>query len=254
MGISRRKFIQIGGACALGIGVIPLANVVAGNNPKFIPSSKALAADKWAMVIDMSKCPEGCDICIKACHYTHNVPEIGNAKEEVKWIWTEPFASAFPYQKHDYMDEKTKKQPFLVLCNHCENPSCVRVCPTKATFKRPDGIVMMDYHRCIGCRYCMAACPYGARSFNFKDPRAYITELNPSYPTRSKGVVEKCNFCDERLALGSLPACVEACPNEALVFGDIADPNSKVRKLLAANYNIQRKLKLGTKPKVYYIV
>jgi molybdopterin-containing oxidoreductase family iron-sulfur binding subunit len=100
----------------------------------------------------------------------------------------------------------------------------------------------------------MAACPYGARSFNFKDPRPYIEELNKKYPTRSKGVVEKCNFCDERLAVGLLPACVEACKEGVLVFGDLEDPSSEVRKQLEAGYNITRKTKLGTKPKVYYIV
>ena len=100
----------------------------------------------------------------------------------------------------------------------------MRVCPTQATWKREDGIVMMDWHRCIGCRYCMAACPYGSRSFNWLDPRPYIHNPNPEFPTRTKGVVEKCNFCAERLGTGRPPACVEACPEKALVFGDLADP------------------------------
>lgn len=254
MDINRRKFIKLGGTCALGLGIMPLVSAVASNNPKFASDPRALVANKWAMVIDMSKCKDNCNDCILACHFTHNVPNIGNVKEEVKWIWTEPYKNAFPYQSHEYVNSATKKRDFLVLCNHCENPSCVRVCPTKATFKRKDGIVMMDYHRCIGCRYCMAACPYGARSFNFKDPRPYIEELNEKYPTRSKGVVEKCNFCDERLAVGLLPACVEACKEGVLVFGDLEDPNSEVRKQLETSYNITRKTKLGTKPKVYYIV
>jgi len=113
---------------------------------------------------------------------------------------------------------------------------------------------MMDYHRCIGCRYCMAGCPYGARSFNFKDPRPYIEEINPNYPTRTKGVVEKCNFCSERLAKGLLPACVEASTNGGLVFGDLDDPNSEVRKVLDTQFTVQRKPSLGTKPKVFYIL
>lgn len=254
MDINRRKFIKIGGACALGLGIMPLANVIAGNNPRFLPSASALTGNQWAMAIDMSKCVDDCKKCISACHMTHNVPNIGNTKEEIKWLWTEPYKNALPYQSHDHVDDATKNRDFLVLCNHCENPSCVRVCPTKATFKRKDGVVMMDYHRCIGCRYCMAACPYGARSFNFSDPRPHIEELNKEFPTRSKGVVEKCNFCDERLAVGLLPACVEACPNDVFTFGDLDSPNSDVRKLLASNYNVQRKAKLGTKPKVYYIV
>ncbi len=254
MGVSRRKFLGIGGACVLGLGVAPLIDALASGKSKYTADANALSAKKWGMVIDMSKCVDGCEDCINACHFTHNVPTIGNSKEEVKWLWTEPFDSTFPYQKHEYMDAATRKQPFLVLCNHCDNPSCVRVCPTKATFKRADGIVVMDYHRCIGCRYCMAACPYGARSFNFKDPKPLIKEVNPQYPARTKGVVEKCNFCDERLAVGLSPACVDACPNGALVFGDLENANSDLRKLLGSNYNIQRKPKLGTKPKVYYIV
>ncbi|MBI5748315.1 MAG: 4Fe-4S dicluster domain-containing protein, partial [Nitrospinae bacterium] len=129
------------------------------------------------------------------------------------------------------------------------------VCPTKATFKRADGIVQMDYHRCIGCRFCMAACPYGSRSFNWRDPRPFIKEKNTEYPTRAKGVVEKCNFCEERLAKGLMPACVEACKdNKALIFGDLNDTDSEVRKVLESSYTIRRKLELGTQPGVYYIV
>ena len=103
-----------------------------------------------------------------------------------------------------------ERTPFIVMCNHCENPPCVRACPTNATFKREsDGIVLMDFHRCIGCRFCMAACPFGARSFNYRDPRPFIKEVNTKFPTRMKGVVEKCNFCAERLAEGLLPAAAK---------------------------------------------
>jgi molybdopterin-containing oxidoreductase family iron-sulfur binding subunit len=142
------------------------------------------------------------------------------------------------------------------MCNHCERPSCVRVCPTQATWKRKDGIVMMDQHRCIGCRYCMAACPYGSRSFNFVDPRPTLQKsgINPGYPTRTRGVVEKCSFCAERLARGKLPACVEACPVKALVFGDLNDPESEVARLLEEKYTIRRKPGLGTNPHVFYLV
>ena len=125
------------------------------------------------------------------------------------------------------------ERPFPLLCNHCQNPPCVRVCPTKATFQRPDGIVAMDYHRCIGCRYCMAGCPYGSRSFNFRDPKPFIDKetRNPEFPARMRGVVEKCNFCVDRLAQGLMPACVEASKG-AIAFGDLDDPESEVRKLL----------------------
>ncbi len=186
---------------------------------------------------------------------THNVPDIGNVKEEVKWLWTELFENAFPGQESHFMPGNMSEKPFMVLCNHCAQAPCVRVCPTQATFKRPDGITMMDFHRCIGCRYCMAGCPYGARSFNWKDPRNFIkTELNMTFPTRERGVVEKCNFCDERLAVGKLPACVEACKIGGLVFGDLEDPNSEVRKVLASQFTIRRKPELGTDPSVFYII
>ena len=140
-----------------------------------------------------------------------------------------------------------------MLCNHCDNPPCVRVCPTKATWKREDGIVMMDYHRCIGCRFCMAGCPYGSRSLNWRDPRPFIKKITKEFPTRERGVVEKCNFCSERLAKGLIPACVEACKEKVLVFGDLEDPNSEVRGLLKSHYTIRRKPQLGTRPQIYYI-
>jgi molybdopterin-containing oxidoreductase family iron-sulfur binding subunit len=112
---------------------------------------------------------------------------------------------------------------------------------------------MMDFHRCIGCRFCMVACPYGSRSFNFRDPRPFIEDINKEFPTRMKGVVEKCNFCAERLAVGKMPACVEAS-NGAIIFGDLKDPHSEVRKVLHNNFTIRRKQNLGTEPCVYYIV
>ena len=124
-------------------------------------------------------------------------------------------------------------------------------------------MVMMDLHRFIGCRFCMAACPYGARSFNYGDPLAAPEELNPGfplnreYPRRSKGVVEKCNFCDERLAKGQYPACVEtanAISPQAMIFGDLDDEKSEIRKALKENYTIRRKPELGTGPNIYYII
>ena len=111
----------------------------------------------------------------------------------------------------------------------------------------------MDQHRCIGCRFCMAACPFGARSFNWRDPRPFIKEQNPDYPTRTIGVVEKCTFCFERLAKGLQPACVEKS-NGGLIFGDLSDPNSDVRKVLNTHYSIRRKPEIGTQPSVYYII
>jgi molybdopterin-containing oxidoreductase family iron-sulfur binding subunit len=115
---------------------------------------------------------------------------------------------------------------------------------------------MMDMHRCIGCRYCMAACPYGSRSFNWSDPRKALPEkdIDPSYPTRAKGVVEKCDFCAERVDRGLAPVCVGACKEKALAFGNLSDPASPLRAMLAGRYAIRRKTELGTDPQIYYLV
>jgi molybdopterin-containing oxidoreductase family iron-sulfur binding subunit len=209
------------------------------------------------MIVDLKKCrgKKDCRVCIDACHKAHNVPEIGNSKDEVKWIWTDSFENVFPEQVHEFQADYVKSGPVLMMCNHCDAPPCVGVCPTRATWKREtDGLVMMDWHRCIGCRYCMAACPYGSRSFNWRDPRPFIREMTAGFPTRMRGVVEKCNFCEERLAKGELPACVLACPAGALTFGDMQDLKSPAGQILRANYTIRRRPGLGTGPQVYYIV
>ncbi len=232
-----------------GITLMPTSRLLSS-------SGGGAGAKKWAMIVDLSACArkEGCTDCVAACHRTHNVPALTGTTREIKWIWTAPLAEVFPEQVHKYVDEASRHRPVLVLCNHCENPPCVSVCPTKATFQRRDGLVMMDYHRCIGCRYCMAACPYGARSFNFVDPRPAIPSIEVAYPTRTKGVVEKCSFCDERLAKGLQPACVEVCKEKGLLFGDLNDPGSEIRRMLKERFVIRRKPELGTNPKVYYLV
>ncbi len=260
MAVSRRQFLKIAGVSVLGFGAIPAIDVLRRDGLKaseVLPSPKALTAKSWAMVVDMRNMHEGtARKCIEACHRAHNVPDIPDPKREIKWMWTEHFEHAFPGQGHEHMEHGLEHKPFLLFCNHCQNPACVRVCPTKATFKREkDGIVMMDMHRCIGCRFCMAACPFGARSFNWQDPRPFLKEeeMNREFPTREMGVVEKCNFCAERLAKGLMPACVEAS-NGALVFGDVEDPHSDVRKVLRSHHTIRRKPYLGTNPQIYYII
>ena len=140
-----------------------------------------------------------------------------------------------------------------VMCNHCEEPPCVRVCPTRATFKRADGIVEMDYHRCIGCRFCMAACPYGARSLNFSDPVDYLETVNSEYPVRTRGVIEKCMMCADRIDKGLMPLCAEAS-NGTILFGDLNDPDSEVSRALEESFAVRRRASLGTGPSVYYIV
>jgi molybdopterin-containing oxidoreductase family iron-sulfur binding subunit len=266
---TRRDFLKIAGLSALGVGVKPVSDAMAEQTagPDVKDYKEPLTAERWAMVINLKKFKENPDLvqkCVEACHKVHNVPEFENKKDEVKWIWSTEFGHAFPSQEHEYLHEYAEhglKVPVLVLCNQCDNPPCVRVCPTKATFQAKDGIVMMDYHRCIGCRFCLAACPYGARSLNWRDPRGvdkdgkpFIKELNREFPTRTRGVVEKCNFCAERLAKGLQPACVEVCENGEMLFGAMDDAESPVRKALAENFALRRKPQLGTKPQVYYIV
>ncbi len=265
---SRRKFLKVAGISLFGLGtgaafnlLAPSAGLAAGAGAGFDAASRfgdpkgALNAKRWAMVIDSGKVtPEIMANMRNACHHAHNVPDdraMGN--QEIKWIWDDHYEATFPDNMDNFPSEEMKARSFPLLCNHCENPPCVRVCPTQATYKRPDGIVMMDYHRCIGCRYCMAGCPYGARSFNFYDPRRFLKEINPTFPTRTKGVVEKCTFCTELLALGKKPLCVEASEG-AVIFGDLLDPKSEVREALSKNFTLRRKPSLGTQPGVYYIL
>ncbi|BCO10319.1 4Fe-4S ferredoxin [Desulfolithobacter dissulfuricans] len=218
----------------------------------------AKSGNRWGMVIDMRKFREHPGLAEKVvhtCHSIHNVPNFPDKKDEIKWIWLMEYENVFPEHSHYFKNKELLDHEVLVMCNHCDNPPCVKACPTRATFKNKDGIVAMDYHRCIGCRFCMAACPYGARSFNWRNPRDYIENYNREFPSRMRGVVEKCNLCAERVALGKQPACVEACGDtKAMIFGNLNDPDSEIRQVLKANYTIQRKPSLGTHPSVFYIV
>jgi Fe-S-cluster-containing dehydrogenase component len=260
---SRRDFLKMAGYTALCLGGgFPLLRGLASAQ-EHTDAAGATGLKQWAMVVDTRKCLEEKvrRACIEACNREHNIPVIPDPKEEVKWIWTEKYENAFPDAVHRHTVPSLRHRPVLVLCNHCTNPPCVKVCPTQATWKREeDGIVMMDMHRCIGCRYCMAACPYGSRSFNWRDPRPYIEDKSAStYPTRTMGVVEKCDFCVERLRAGLEPACVVAAnsiPGKegALTFGNLSDPESDVSILLERNHTLVREESLGTGPNVYYII
>jgi molybdopterin-containing oxidoreductase family iron-sulfur binding subunit len=274
----RRKFLKIAGASVVaGIGApaiikLSASPALASGGHAAPAAGHAPAADghgghaeeapkgvRLGMVIDMRKFtdkPELLDSAISACINAHNVPQFPDKKNEIKWLWKAPFENVFTDQSAYHSSKRVAETDFAVLCNHCDDPPCVRACPTQATFKvASTGIVAMDFHRCIGCRFCMAACPYGARSFNWQDPRPYIKKYNKQFPTRMKGVVEKCNFCAERLALGQEPACVEACKGTgAITFGDLNDAGSELRAVLDKEFTIQRKPTLGTKPSVFYIV
>jgi len=257
MSMDRREFLKFAGLTCIGIGVGGAQLFVRSRvaSSEYAPAAQGLQASRWAMVIDLRKfrTDEDYDKLIEACHYIHNVPSFPDKYHEVKWLWKEDFEHSFPEQMNHYLPEGIEEKPVLLLCNHCTNAPCVRVCPTKATFKLSNGITAQDYHRCIGCRFCMAACPYGARSFNWVDPRPYIREVNPEFPTRTPGVVEKCNFCVERLSEGLRPACVEASEGKIL-FGDLRDEGSEVRRYLAENFSMRRKPELGTEPAVFYII
>jgi len=266
---NRRSFLKKAGCAAAGLGCgFPLLGAGCGALSEASADAEA-SGTQWGMVVDVRKClrREVRDACTEACHQAHNVPQIDDPKEEVKWIWPEEYEHVFPDQAHAHTESALQGAPVLVLCNHCTKPSCVRVCPTKATWKREsDGVVMMDMHRCIGCRYCIAACPYGARSFNWRDPREHVLKdadgnWLSNFPTRSKGVVEKCNFCAERMPFSDdrKPACVAAANavpegKDALTFGDLNDPGSEIRGILSEKHTIARRIGLGTGPNVFYIV
>lgn len=259
---NRRQFLKVAGLSVLGLAggaALPGVSRAAATGRAaagYRSGSEALTGRHWGMVIDTRAfdAPEKFEAVIRACHTYHNVPGI-NTKREIKWIWKDGYRETFTDQMDNYPARNILERKYLMLCNHCVNPACVRVCPTQATFRRTDGIVVMDYHRCIGCRFCMAACPYGARSFNFEDPRNFLEsrDINPAFPTRMRGVVEKCTFCSELLAVGKMPLCAEASEG-AIVFGDLDDPESEVRRKLAENFTIRRKPTLGTEPSVYYII
>ena len=262
METNRRGFLKVAGLAALGL-IVAKPAIDVFNRMQSPPTSsiaetplaaESISTTKWGMAINLKACSESdaCTECIDACHSYHNVPDIDNKEEEIKWIYKAPYEKVFPEHENEFMDSGMKDVPVLLFCNHCEYPPCVKVCPTRATWKREDGIVMMDSHRCIGCRYCMAGCPYGSRSFNWKKPDPFIKEENPDFPTRTRGVVEKCNFCAKRLSKGLQPACVEACPEKALTFGNLLDPDTEIREILRTRHIIRRLPELGTEPNVYY--
>jgi molybdopterin-containing oxidoreductase family iron-sulfur binding subunit len=253
MNLDRRTFLKFASLGLLAVTAKPAIDLLTRPGVARALGLKGKETGRLAMAINLKSCTaeSGCRDCVLACHSLHNVPDIGASKEEIKWIWETEYHRAFA--ENEIENTPLKGTSVLLLCNHCDNPPCVRVCPTQATWRRDDGIVMMDYHRCIGCRYCMAACPYGSRSFNWRDPRPHIKNINMNYPTRTRGVVEKCNFCEERLAAGELPACVEACKQGALTFGELK-PGTELQRLLAENFALTRKAELGTRPQVSYIV
>lgn len=237
--MDRRTFLKIGGGLAIGAAMGPLPQLVTSLQAT---DTKASAKKKWGMVIDLNKCAQGCNKeCMVICRQENNVPFFGDKKIDNYWIRVATLKQKFP---------NAQPRPIPLLCNHCEDPFCVKVCLVKASFKRKDGIVLIDEHRCIGCRYCMIVCPYKARSFVFKEEKGWT---NPNSPKRVHGVVEKCDFCVSRIDAGLKPACLDACPNGAMVFGDLNDSQSEVAKLVATGKTQRIRPDLGSNPKVYYL-
>ena len=214
---------------------------------------------EFAYALDISRCV-GCRRCVHAC-----VAENNQSREpEVQWIRVlsmnkeegVDFTHADPYY-----DPPTVPEPghfyLPTACQQCRKPPCTKVCPTGATWTEPDGIVVIDYDWCIGYRYCMAACPYGARHFNWTEPSIPKAEINRKTHylgnrPRSKGVVEKCTFCIQRSREGKYPACVEVCPVGARKFGNLLDPESEIRYIIEHKRVLVLKEELNTMPKFFY--
>jgi Fe-S-cluster-containing dehydrogenase component len=216
-----------------------------------------IAGVEFGYALNLSVCI-GCRRCVEACHQENNHDRRTN-NSYIRVLEMEQGSMDMEKGNADYDHAVPAPGKFYlpVQCQQCDNPPCVKVCPVQATWKEPDGIVVVDYNWCIGCRYCEAACPYHARRFNWAEPEIPPDELNPdqgylSNRVRPKGVVEKCTFCLHRTREGRLPACLEACPTGARVFGNLLDPDSEIRWVLANKRVFVLKEELGTRPRFFY--
>ncbi|OHC88004.1 MAG: 4Fe-4S ferredoxin [Sideroxydans sp. RIFOXYB12_FULL_59_6] len=232
MDMDRRNFLKTSvGAAAVAIAPGMLLYSVAQGK-----SEGASNKVRWGMLIDTNQCKPGCNDCVTACH-TENGISGGTLPTDSQWI-----------RKIDIKDISSGREISLpMMCQHCEHPPCVDVCPTNASMRRADGIVLVDKHRCIGCRYCMMACPYKARSF-VHEP---LTGQNPDVP-RGKGTVESCTLCVHRIDVGGKPACSEACSNKAIIFGDLNDANSEIAQKVHSVASVQVRADLRLNPGVRY--
>jgi Fe-S-cluster-containing dehydrogenase component len=225
-----------------------------------VATTKAREGVEFGYGLDLSRCV-GCRRCVYACVQENNQ---SRSNPQIHWIRVLEMekehgvdlahsdiyydAELVPRDGHFYMP---------VQCQQCRNPPCVKVCPVQATWKEPDGIVVIDYDWCIGCRCCMSACPYGARHMNWAEPVLPKEQMNPithylGNRPRPKGVVEKCTFCIQRTRDGRYPACVEICPVGARKFGNLLDPQSEIRKVMETKRVFVFKEELATQPHFYY--
>ena len=235
----RRDFLARGAAVA-GMAIAPGVALVAPATARKA-GEPASSKVRWGLLIDSNKCDTGCDECVVACKTENGWEGHERPTTDPQWI-----------RKVNLKDNKTGATHSLpVMCQHCENPPCVDVCPTGASMQRADGIVLVNRHTCIGCRYCMLACPYKARSFVHED----VTGQKPHMP-RGKGTVESCTLCAHRIDTGGTPACVEACSTkagkEAIMFGDLNDPDSDISRELSKHVTTRLRADLGLEPGVHY--
>jgi len=236
---SRRIFVEKTATTAAGISIAP--GIFLNQVAQAKPADQAVTDEvRWGMLIDTNKCASGCTACVSACAEENGIQSHDRPETDQVWI-----------RKVKLRDTQTGHISSLpMLCQHCESPPCVDVCPTGASFKRVDGIVLVDRHICIGCRYCMMACPYKARSFAHE-----VVEDPKDFAPRGKGTVESCTFCVHRVDEGGTPACVEACTEAehgAMLFGDLKDPNSEISKELEKQGGEQIRADLGLNTGVRY--
>jgi molybdopterin-containing oxidoreductase family iron-sulfur binding subunit len=239
----RRGFLAVAAAGMAGALIAPgvrLIEIAQAAPLGAAPPAGANSKVRWGMLIDSTKCASGCNDCVTACN-TENGLSGGTKATDSQWI-----------RKIEIKEIRTgKTQSLPMMCQHCAEPPCVDVCPTGASFKRADGIVLVDKHTCIGCRYCMMACPYKARSF-VHEPQ---TNQKADVP-RGMGTVESCTMCVHRVDKGEMPACVSACSragHEAILFGDLNDPQSEISKRVATHASRQLRENLNLNTGVRYV-
>jgi molybdopterin-containing oxidoreductase family iron-sulfur binding subunit len=225
-----------------------------------VDATPAIPGVEFGYGLDLSRCV-GCRRCVYACAKENNT---SRAKPQIHWIRVlelEKERGVDLTHAEVYYDADAVPRPgkfyMPVQCQQCRKPPCVKACPTQATWKEPDGIVVVDYDWCIGCRACMAACPYGARHFNWGAGTLPAAELNPDQHflgnrPRPRGVVDKCTFCIQRSRKGRYTACVEACPVGARKFGNLLDPESEIRKVIETKRVYVLKEDVGTEPTFFY--
>lgn len=264
-----RKLAILGALLAgLHLGAIHVLRrlALASAPPSTEPEKKGA---RWGMTIDLDRCT-GCGSCVVACRTENNVPSFG---PEEKARGTEIYWMELLTIEGGETEGKAHFDMLPLPCMHCADAPCVKVCPTNATYQTEDGIVAQIYDRCIGCRYCQVACPYGRRYFNWSAPEwpdSYKSFLNPDVSTRPAGIVEKCTFCHHRVRrvheearledrvptdeeVRRLPACAQVCPADAIAFGDLNDPESEVSTLASSPRAFRLLEHLGTDPKVVYL-